>query len=60
MKKVIVGISAAAAVIGGFSILPGTGITVTRSGDVVPAGKEVRHYAACGNKGALHSVYRRR
>ena len=57
MKKVLVGISAAAAVIGGFSILPGTGITVTRSGDEVPAAKEVRHHAACSNKGALHSVH---
>ena len=55
MKKVLVGISAAAAV--AFSILPGTGITVTRSGDEVPAAKEVRHHAACSNKGALHSVH---
>lgn len=60
MKKVIVGISAAAVVVGGFFYFACTGITVTRSGDVVPAGKEVRHYAACANKGALHSVYRRR
>lgn len=58
MKKVIVGISAAAAVVAAFSILPGTGITETRSGEAVPATKEVRHHAACGNEGTLHPIYR--
>ena len=57
MKKVLVGISAAAAVIGGFFYFAWYGITVTRSGDEVPAAKEVRHHAACSNKGALHSVH---
>ena len=53
MKKVIVGISAAAAVVGGFFYF-----TETRSGEAVPATKEVRHHAACGNKGTLHPIYR--
>lgn len=46
MKKVIVGISAAAAVVGGFFILRGIVIPMTRSSDAVPATKEVRHHAA--------------
>jgi hypothetical protein len=55
MKKVIVGISAAAAVVGGFFYF-----AWYRSGEAVPAAKEVRHHAACGNKGTLHPIYRGR
>ena len=58
MKKVIVGISAAAAVVGGFFYF--AWYRHYRSGEAVPAAKEVRHHAACGNKGTLHPIYRGR